>query len=120
MIANQSLGGRSAFTLIELLVALVVFAIGGLGIVALSALVARQLALGETHTTAALIGRSVLDSLAALPCRTATSGSLRLGGVTVDWTVSDSGDASLVTERVQFPSTRGTRHILTAELLPCE
>jgi prepilin-type N-terminal cleavage/methylation domain-containing protein len=111
---------RSGFTLSELLVALVVFAVGGLGLVAISTVVARQVADGATQTIAAVAGQTVLDSLISSTCRGAGSGSAAINGVTIDWTAADSGDAALVRETIAFPTTRGRRQSTIEAFLACE
>ena len=110
---------RVGFTLIELVVALFVFAVGGLGLVATSAVIGRELGANATRERAARIAANRLEILAA-GCRNATSGSETIGRIESEWSVGfpDSSRISLV-ESVTYPTRRGGRTDIYRAILPC-
>ena len=110
---------RAAYTLIELIVALLVFTVGGLGLVATSAVIGRELLANAVRERAGRLAASRLEILAA-QCRTATTGRETVGGIYSEWSVGfpDSSRVSLL-ESVTYATGRGTRTDIYRALLPC-
>ena len=110
---------RDGYTLLELIVALLVFTVGGLGLVATSAVIGRELLANAVRERAGRIAASRLEVLAA-QCRTATAGRETLGGIRSDWSVSfpDPSHVSLL-ESVTYPTRRGGRTDIYGAMLPC-
>ena len=100
---------RAGYTLIELIVALLVFTVGGLGLVATSAVIGRELLANAVRERAGRIAASRLDILAA-ECRGATAGRETVGRISSEWSLSFA-DSSRVTllESVTYPTRRGRR-----------
>jgi prepilin-type N-terminal cleavage/methylation domain-containing protein len=109
----------TGFTLIELVVALLVFTVGGLGLVATSAVVGRELSANAIRERAARIAATRLEILAS-GCRGAIGGRETLGGITSEWTVGfpDSSRVTLL-ESVSYQTRRGERTDVYRVMLPC-
>lgn len=107
------------YSLIELIVALLVFTIGGLGLVATSAVIGRELSANAARERAGRIAATRLEILAA-QCRGATAGGETITGIRSEWSVGfpDSSRVSLV-ESVTYPSRRGARTDIYGAVLPC-
>jgi len=93
---------RRGFTLIEMIIAIVVMSIGVMGLAGTASYVAIQMGAGNTQTIAASLTTKVADSLSARRCTQLVDGSQTRRGVTVSWTVADSGRTKWVTEQVQY------------------
>ena len=110
---------RAGYTLIELVVALLVFTVGGLGLVATSAVIGRELRANATRERAGRTAATRLEILAAA-CRGATGGSETIGGIKSEWSVGipDSSRVSLQ-ESVTYPTPRGDRTDIYRAIIPC-
>ncbi len=110
---------RMGYTLIELVVALLLLSIGGLALVATSAVVARELNANAIRERAGRIATSRLEILGA-GCRSATGGREIFGRIESEWSVgfSDSSRVSLL-ESITYPTRRGDRTDLYRVTLPC-
>ena len=110
---------RGGYTLIELIVALLVFTVGGLGLVATSAVIGRELLANGVRERAGRIAASRLEILAA-ECRAATAGGETVGGISSEWSLGfpDSSHVSLL-ESVTYPTRRGRRTDVYRATLPC-
>ena len=111
---------RSAgYTLIELIVALLVFTVGGLGLVATSAVIGRELLSNAVRERAGRVAASRLEILAA-QCRIATAGGETVGGINSEWSVGfpDTSRLSLL-ESVTYTTRRGSRTDIYRATLPC-
>jgi hypothetical protein len=110
---------RVGYTLIEIVVALFLFAVGGLAVVATSAVVGLELAANAIRERAGRIAASRLEVLGA-ECHSARSGSESIGRIESEWSVGfpDSSRVSLV-ESVTFPTRRGNRTDRYRLTLPC-
>jgi type IV pilus modification protein PilV len=102
---------RAGFTIVEVLVAVMVLAIGILGLVTTAGLVTRMIGQGQRYTEAATLANERFEILRVQRCPAVGSGSETRGAYTIAWTVADTvagrGRTMLVT--VQSPTTRGTR-----------
>jgi prepilin-type N-terminal cleavage/methylation domain-containing protein len=110
---------RAGYTLIELVVALLVFTVGGLGLVATSAIIGRELLANAVRERAARVAASRLEMLAA-ECRTAAAGRETVGEINSAWSVGfpDSSRVSLL-ESVTYTTRRGMRTDIYRATLPC-
>ena len=110
---------RAGHTLIELIVALLVFTVGGLGLVATSAIIGRELSANAARERAGRIAATRLEILAA-QCRSATAGGETIAGIRSEWSIGfpDSSRVSLI-ESVTYPTPRGGRTDTYRALLPC-
>ena len=101
---------RAGFTLVELLVAMMVFAVGMLGLAATAGSVTRMMGGAKRQTLAATVAQSRLEKLRSSPCATLTSGSETVRGITNTWTVTAVARGVNVKDSVAFRSSRnGTR-----------
>lgn len=85
------------FTLIEVMVAIVVLAVGLLGLASTSAQVTRMIARGQRSAAAATFGAQRLERLRATACSTRPAGSERLNHgptwmATNAWSFTDAGN----------------------------
>jgi prepilin-type N-terminal cleavage/methylation domain-containing protein len=64
---------RAGFTLVEMMVAVVILAVGLLGLTTTSAYVVRMVSGGQTQTIAANVVQSRLERLRSVPCLTTVS-----------------------------------------------
>ena len=113
-------GKRAGFTLVELLVAMMVFAVGMLGLAATAASVTRMMGGAKRQTIAATVAQSRLEKLRSSPCASITSGSETVRGITNVWTVTAVTRGVSVKDSVAFPSSRNkTRSKVYKTTLPC-
>lgn len=80
-----------AFTLLEVLVALVILAVGLLGLSANAAAVSRLVGDGSRLTIAAAIATARFEQIRALPCASSSSGTAITRGIEERWTVAPIG-----------------------------
>ena len=109
---------RFGYTLIEIVVALFLFSVGGLGLVATSAIVGRELTVNASRERAGRIAATRIEILRA-GCRSAASGRERFGRIESEWSVgvSDSSHLSLM-ESITYP-TRDVRTDVYRATLAC-
>ena len=100
-------GTRAGFTLVELLVALMIFAVGMLGLAATAGSVTRMMGGARRQTIAAQVAQSRIERLRASPCTALTGGTETVRGIVSTWTVQAVPRGVNVTETVTFPSARG-------------
>ena len=110
---------RAGFTIVELIVAMIVFAVGVLGLAATAASVTRLMGGATRQTIAANIAQSRLEKLRASPCGTLTNGADTTRGVVSAWTVQPVTRGVNVTETVIFPTQGGNRTRTYKTTLPC-
>jgi type IV pilus assembly protein PilV len=84
------------FTIVELMVALMIFAIGVLGLAATTSFVVRQTTLSEITTERAAAVQGVIERLKATDYDAVAAGSDALGPFSVAWTVSTGNRSKLV------------------------
>lgn len=78
--------------MVEVIVALVILAVGLLGLAATTGFVVRQTTLADATTERSTARQSVIESIRAQPFDTVAAGSRTVGRFTVSWDVVDSGD----------------------------
>ncbi|HWE41785.1 MAG TPA: prepilin-type N-terminal cleavage/methylation domain-containing protein [Gemmatimonadaceae bacterium] len=99
---------RAGFTLVELLVAMMVFAVGMLGLAATASSVTRMMGGAKRQTIAATVAQSRLEKLRSSPCASITSGTETVRGITNTWTVTAVARGVIIKDSVSFPSSRNT------------
>jgi type IV pilus assembly protein PilV len=110
---------RTGFTIVELLIAIVVLTIGVLALAAAAGLVAGHVGDGGRLTNASHAARSVLDSLAGVPCARLTAGSSARGSITVRWTVTRDSLAADISATVGSELRRRSRTDAYRATVPC-
>ena len=111
---------RAGFTLVELLVALMIFAVGMLGLAATAGSVTRMMGGARRQTIAAQVAQSRIEKLRASPCTALTGGTETVRGVTNIWTVTAVPRGVNVTDSVVFATARGaTRSRVYKTTLSC-
>ena len=111
---------RYGFTLPEVLVAVLVFAVGILGLASSGTYIAMQAGEARATTEGAILVGRVLDSLRSIPCTSVTSGQLTQSPATVTFTASPANRAVAVDATLQLTWRRGPRLWHVSTLLPCE
>jgi prepilin-type N-terminal cleavage/methylation domain-containing protein len=109
----------AGYTLIEMIVALLLFTIGGLALVATSALVGREMNANAVRERAGRMAASRVEILGA-GCHRALGGRETLQQIESEWSVAflDSTRLSVV-ESVNFPAPAGRRTDTIRAVLPC-
>lgn len=110
---------RPGYTLLEIVISLFLFTVGGLALVAISAVVGRELDTNAIRERAGRIAASRLDIVAA-DCRGASDGHEMLGRIESQWSVSfpDSFHAEVL-ESITYPTRHGGRTDLYRVFMPC-
>ena len=110
---------RIGYTLIEIVVAIFLFTVGGLALVATSAVVGSELSANASREQAGRIAASRLEMLRAR-CRSASGGRETVGRIESEWSVGfpDSSHVSLL-ESITYPSQRGDRTDVYRATLLC-
>jgi prepilin-type N-terminal cleavage/methylation domain-containing protein len=80
---------ESGFTLVEVIVAIVILAVGLLGMAGTTAVVLRQLTAADLSTQRAMALQTTLEKLRATPFDSVQAGSDSVGVFQVNWTVAD-------------------------------
>ncbi len=110
---------RIGYTLIEIVVAIFLFSVGGLALVATSAIVGRELTVNAARERAGRIAATRLEMLRA-GCRSATSGREAFGPIESRWSVSGSDSSRLtVMESITYPARQGARTDVYRGTLAC-
>ena len=110
---------RSGYTLIEIVVAIFLFSVGGLALVATSAIVSREMNANATRERAGRIAATRLETLRA-GCRGAISGRERIGRIESEWSVGLSDSSRLrVMESITYPTRQGLRTDVYRAAMPC-
>lgn len=101
---------RSGFTVVEVLVAIVIMAIGVLGLAGTAASVSRLIGGGAQQTIAANIALSRFEQLRSTACASMAAGTATTRGMTEHWTVSASGTSLYTaTYTVKYKAAGGRR-----------
>ena len=115
---------RRGFTIVELVVAIMILAIGILGLAGSSAVITRQLGRGNLQTIASTVAQSRFDSLTSVGCATlapvsgiSQTGTANTRGVTERWVVSDGNDVKLVDDTIRFLGR--TQPLVYRTVIPC-
>jgi prepilin-type N-terminal cleavage/methylation domain-containing protein len=107
------------FTLVEAMVAIVVLAVGVLGLAGSAAFMTRQMSGGKRLERANVIARSRVEGLSAQDCTKLSNGTANASGISEQWTVAPVTGAVTVTEQVTFAGERGARSKTYVTMLSC-
>jgi len=110
---------RRGFTVIEMIIAIIVMAIGVMGLAGTARYVAMQMGNGRSQTIAATFATKVADSLSARRCSSIVGGTQTKRGVTITWTVADSTKTKWVTESVQYKTKSGAKTVNYLTVIQC-
>jgi prepilin-type N-terminal cleavage/methylation domain-containing protein len=114
---------KRAFTLPEVLAAVIVFAVGILGLAASGTFIAIQAGEARAITEGALLAGRALDSLRSIPCARVSSGQLTGGkNASVRWTATPASRSVAIDATLELPDRRtsgGTRQWRITTLRPC-
>ena len=120
---------RNGFTLIEVMVAIVILAVGVLGMLTTSSLVTRMIGRGKLTTRAAQVAETRLEilrqqALSSTPsCSTlGASGTATTSGLTEVWTVTTPVTSTKLRQfsvTVTYPVTSGTRTATVSTIIRC-
>jgi prepilin-type N-terminal cleavage/methylation domain-containing protein len=97
---------RRGLTLVEVVIAILVFAIGGLGLAASSAAVAKQISSSTLRARAASIARSRSETAQGSQCGSLASGEARTAGVYSVWNIAGGATVTLE-QRLERSDARG-------------
>ena len=110
---------RSAFTLPEVLVAILIFAVGILGLASSGAFIAGQAGEARAITEGAVLAGRVMDSLRSVPCAAMASGQLTQGQATVRWIAAPAPRTVAIDATLELATRKGPRRWPMSGLLPC-
>jgi prepilin-type N-terminal cleavage/methylation domain-containing protein len=113
---------RNGFTLVEVLVALVIFAIGALGLAAETAALTRQIGIGQRAAVVTAAATARLERARARACESRADGietvryhSVRLADL--EWSWRDPGDSAFRLTLVTVPFGAPARSSIPADTL---
>ncbi|MFN2563886.1 MAG: prepilin-type N-terminal cleavage/methylation domain-containing protein [Gemmatimonadaceae bacterium] len=111
---------RSGLTLVEMMVAVLILAVGLLGLAGTSALVTRQVGGGADQTLATHVVQSRLEWLRSMPCSSIKDSTATTGRVTERWVRSATVNRVLwVVDTVKYPVGRSQRTQTFTMTVPC-
>ena len=104
---------RRGVSIVEMVVAIVVLAIGIIGLASTAAMVARQMTGGAQQTLAATVAQTRLERLASVTCASliaSPAGTATFRGITESWQVTPGTNGTLsLFVAISYPTTRGQR-----------
>ena len=106
---------RNGLTLVEVVIAILVFAVGGLGLAASAATIARQISTSTVRARAVSIARERGEVAAGSACGAVAGGTASAPAIRSTWTAS----GATLDQRIERTDSRGvfTDRFLSA--LPC-
>ena len=108
---------RQAFTLVEVIVAVLIFAVGALGVFGLAGAIVRMNALSERVSSATSAAESQIERLMGQGCQNVVAGTNMVDGFLCTWTVTTN--ASLKSKTVgmsaQWQDLDGARRKVTLQ-----
>ena len=108
------------FSLVEVIVAIVILAVGVLGLAASAGAIVRMYAEGGRVSGAAAVAESRFELLRAGTCTTMASGTATTGEFTERWVVSSPTTLlRLVSEQITYSYGRGTRSTTFVTQISC-
>ena len=113
---------KRGFTLPEVLAAVLIFAVGILGLAASGTFIAIQVGEARAITEGSILAGRVLDSLRSIPCSSVNAGLLTGGkSATLRWTVTPAPRTTAIDATLELPDRRGdsVRQWRITTLLPC-
>lgn len=110
---------RAGLTLIEVVVAILVFGVGGLGLAAGAAVVARQISLSSLRGHSASIARSRDELAHSMACGSFAGGEERRFGVRSIWDVS-AGPVTMLDQSMERTTRSGLHADRYLSAVPCD
>jgi prepilin-type N-terminal cleavage/methylation domain-containing protein len=110
---------RRGFSIVELMVAIVIIALGVLGIASTSAAVARLIGGGSQQTVAATLAEARFEELRSIWCRKISPNKATTRGITESWSVKDSTRVKVVTDSVFYVNSGITTVRVYRTMIPC-
>ena len=110
---------RAGFSIVELVVALMILAVGVLGLASTAFVITRQMGGGNTLATAATVAASRLETMAAGPCAGLANGTATTRGVAQSWTVTPVANARRIDLTVTYQTSRGPRQRVFRSTVSC-
>jgi prepilin-type N-terminal cleavage/methylation domain-containing protein len=110
---------RDGLTLIETIIAMLVFAVGALGLAATSAAVARQLTSSELRSRATNLANTREEKTNATACVTSSSAD-GSRGIVDDWTTTTIGSLVLIDQSVKRRDSKGLHTDRFLSAAPCD
>ena len=92
--ATMAAKRANGFSLVELVIAIMILAIGVLGMAGTTALVVKQVTLADINTERAAAYQGAIERIRATNANQLTSGSQTSGSFSVAWTLTDSTSLS--------------------------
>jgi prepilin-type N-terminal cleavage/methylation domain-containing protein len=106
---------RNGVTLVEVVLAILIFAIGGLGLTASAATVARQISTSTLRARAVTIARERGETALGSECGAIADGAASLPAIRSTWTAS----GVTLDQRIERTDSRGIFHDRFLSALPC-
>lgn len=116
--AKSGARNETGFTVVEVLIAMIVLAVGLLGLLGATTSVIRNLGEGDKEVTAAQYANERLERLDALGCDQVSSGSdVKAGIYNINWTVDGSATSPVrhILMTVAYPISAGRSRTDTLE-----
>ncbi|MDQ3082489.1 MAG: prepilin-type N-terminal cleavage/methylation domain-containing protein [Gemmatimonadota bacterium] len=110
---------RRGLTLIEAVIAILVFAIGGLGLAASAATIIRQMSANTLRANAGFIARSTSETANGFNCDDLAGGETRSNGIRSVWTLNGATTKNL-DQRVERTDHRGTHNDRFLSAVSCD
>ena len=114
---------RAGFTLVEMMVAVVILAIGLLGMVSTSAYVVRQVSGGAQQTLAANAVQSRVEWMRSVPCDSIKNTTVTKRGITQHWVPGATVNKVLTVRDTVSYSLSGSKQATTTKIftimVPC-
>jgi type IV pilus modification protein PilV len=111
---------RGGFTLVEMMVAVVILAIGLLGMVSTSAYVVRQMRGANQQAIAANVIQSRVERMRSVPCASIAEGKAITRGVAEHWVPRDSVNRVLrVVDTVTYAVGASRKKMAFTIMVPC-
>ena len=114
---------RRGVSIVEMIVAIVVLAIGILGLASTAAMVARQMTGGSLRTVTATVAQARFERLNAVSCAALTAaptGTATGRGVTERWVAVAAGNGTMfLFDTLTYTTSRGTRTVGFASMRSC-
>jgi len=109
------------FTVLEVLIAMLLLAVGVLGLTGAAAVATRMIGDARRHTQAIALAQSVVERLRSGACPSVGDGEASHGPYRVHWTVSPAagGTARRALAVVETPGGRPARVDTVSAIVPC-